>query len=118
MSEAEELLAYQLKAVGILFQREVRFAPPRRWRADFIIDYHMVDDIYPIPVACHCSEATKVLIEVDGGTWTSSRHTTGAGYRADLEKLNKATELGYRVLRYLPEQVESGEALAQIEKLL
>ena len=113
MSEAEELLAYQLRAVNIPFEREVQFAKPRKWRADFVID-PCSDGGGPKDHKDHA----WLLIEIDGGTWTSSRHTSGAGYRADLEKLNKATELGYRILRFLPEHVTSGEALAQIEKVL
>ena len=110
MSNAEELLAFQLKAVGIPFEREVQFAKPRRWRADFILD--------------HCghphsfSDSCRFLIEVDGGAFAGGRHTSGAGFRADIEKLNAATLAGYRVLRFLPEHVESGVALATIEQAL
>ena len=35
MSNAELLLATQLDQAGIPYVREFRFAPPRRWRADF-----------------------------------------------------------------------------------
>ena len=110
MSEAEDLLAFQLKAVGIPYEREVVFAPPRKFRADFILD--------------HCGhghsfgDCCRFLIEVDGGTWSTSRHTTGTGFQRDAEKLNRAAELGYRVLRYTPSMVEDGSALAQIERCL
>ena len=112
MSEAEEELHWQLIALKIPHEREVLFAPPRKWRADFVITKPLSESFHDRFVEA------PLLIEVDGGAFSGGRHTSGAGYRADLEKLNKATELGYRVLRYLPEQVESGEALAQIEKLL
>ena len=105
MSDAEELLAYQLRAVGIAFDREVQFARPRRWRADFIAFRHL-------------NPGPRVLVEVDGGTWAGGRHTTGSGFAADCEKLNEAVLLGYRVLRVTPAMVESGAALALIERAL
>ena len=129
MSDAEEALAFQLRAVGIPFDREVRFAPPRRWRADFQIS-STHDPEYLCPNCCtpwkcngpHIPEAgyggAPVLIEVDGGTWVAGRHTTGSGFAVDCEKLNEATVLGYRVLRFTPAMVESGQALATIERAL
>jgi hypothetical protein len=115
MSEAEELLAFQLKAVGIPHEREVAFAKPRRWRADFVVPDEELDCPY-----CHEYNAARppLLIEIDGGAFAGGRHTSGAGFRNDLEKLNAATLAGYRVLRFLPEQVESGVALQTIEKAL
>ena len=103
MSDAEETLAFQLRAVGIAFKREWVFAPPRKWRADFLL----VD-----------GDFESVLIEVDGGSWIAGRHTSGAGFAADCEKLNEAAILGYRVLRFTSEMVESGVALATIERAL
>ena len=99
MSDAEEALAFQFRAVGIECLREYVFAPPRRWRADFMI-------------------GRDLLIEVDGGTWAGGRHTTGAGFAADCEKLNEATILGYRVLRVTPSMVDDGSALALVERAL
>jgi hypothetical protein len=109
MSAPEDLLAFQLKAVGIPFEREVSFAAPRRWRADFVIPAKC-----PYPAHGHA----PLLIEIDGGTWGTSRHTTGAGFQRDAEKLNAAVLLGYRPLRFTPEMVESGVALQTIEKAL
>ncbi len=63
---------------------EYKFHPTRKWRAD-----------YAIPSA-------KLLIEIDGGAWSGGRHTRGAGFVKDMEKLNAAACLGYRVLRYQP----------------
>jgi hypothetical protein len=107
MSAPEDLLAFQLRAVGAEFSREVVFAAPRKWRADFILqppDGAMV--------------ATRILVEVDGGSWIAGRHTSGSGFAADCEKLNEAAILGYRCLRFTPEMVESGVALATIERAL
>ncbi len=99
-SEPEELLAWQLKAVGIPFEREFRFAPPRKWRADFRIPHHV---------------ARYFLVEVDGGSWTGGRHSSGAGFEKDCEKQSAAAIAGYRVIRCTPGQVESGECLLWIE---
>lgn len=109
MSAAEDLLAYQLKAVGIPFEREVVFAAPRKWRADFVVHTASVRNL---------GDWAPLLIEIDGATWTGGRHVTGAGVERDCEKANAATLLGYRLLRFVPHQVESGVALHTIEKAL
>jgi len=99
MSDAEETLAFQLRAVGIPFEREVVFAPPRRWRFDFTI-------------------GDFLAVEIDGGAFSGGRHTTGDGFRRDLEKANAAVLAGWRVLHFLPEQVDNGSALALVERAL
>lgn len=63
---------------------EYRFHPSRMWRADFAIP------------------SAKILIEIDGGVWSGGRHTRGSGFVGDMEKLNAAAVLGYRVLRFQP----------------
>ncbi len=68
---------------------EHRFAPPRRWRFDWAF------------------VSQRVALEVEGGVFRKSRHTSGTGFRNDLEKYNEATAQGWRVLRVLPEQLES-----------
>ena len=62
-------------------EAEFRFHPVRRWRFDYA---------WP---------ASLIALELDGGTWTRGRHTRGAGYRGDCEKLNAATSMGWRVFR-------------------
>lgn len=66
---------------------EYRFHPHRKWRADYAWPMH------------------RVIVEIDGGAWSGGRHTRGAGFVADLEKLNAAALLGYAVLRYTPQQL-------------
>lgn len=80
--------------------KEYRFAPDRRFKAD-----------YALP-------QVKVLIEVEGGVFTSGRHTRGAGYISDLEKYNLAALLGFRVYRFTPEQVIKGEAMSFLRKAM
>lgn len=81
MSQHEEIFAAILKAQKIPFEREYRFAPPRRFRADFAL----LDQ--------------KILIEIEGAIYTGGRHTRGKGYENDCEKYNIAASRGYIVYR-------------------
>ena len=58
--------------------REFRFHPRRLWRFDFA---------WP---------AIKLAVEIDG----RGRHQSFTGFKGDLEKLNEAVRLGWRVLRF------------------
>lgn len=60
----------------------------------------------------------NIAVEVEGGTWGVSRHTTGAGYAKDLEKYNRLSIMGYTVLRYTTEQVTKGLAIQEIINVL
>jgi len=99
-SAAEELLALQLRAAGIAFVREYRFAALacggtgkglrerlkqaglKDWRLDFALpDY-------------------ALAIEIEGGAWTNGRHTR--------------MRLGYNLYRCDPAMVKSGQALNTI----
>ena len=99
-SVGESELVIQLKALKIEFEREFKFHPKRKWRADF----HLVEKM--------------ILVEVEGGIWSGGRHTRGKGYLGDMEKYNAATVMGYRVIRFSTEQVKSGLAIEQIEKMV
>ena len=105
-SIAELTLAAQLEQAGIPFEREYRFAPPRRWRADFAIVHEAYAMDHPF------------LIEVDGGGFIAGRHTRGTGFENDAEKASAAAILGYRVIRATPRQVEDGRALGWIQLAL
>ena len=99
-SEGEVILATALRALNIEFDQEFKFHPSRMWRADF----HL--------------KGKKILVEVEGGIWSNGRHTRGKGYLGDLEKYNEATMMGYQVIRFSTEQVKSGLAIQQIEKMV
>jgi very-short-patch-repair endonuclease len=99
-SKGEEALAAQLQAAGVSFEREQLLIPGRRFRFDFVIT------------------GSDLVIEVEGGTWSGGRHTSGVGFRSDCFKYNKALELGYRVLRYTTDMVTKGEAIAQVMDIL
>ena len=62
--------------------REHRFHPKRMWRFDFAWPEY------------------KLAVEIDGGTFIGGRHNQGIQFSKDCEKLNAATLLGWRVLRY------------------
>jgi len=72
-------------------------APARKWRADY------------------CWPHQLVIVEIDGAIWSQGRHTRGSGFIKDMEKLNAAALLGFRVLRYGPKQM--GECLRDLRRM-
>ena len=101
MSDLEELLAFQLRVAKLPApEREYRFAPPRRFRADFAWPDH------------------KLLVEVDGATWSQGRHARGSGIERDAEKYSLAAVHGWRVVRVTRAMVEDGHALGLIEQAM
>jgi very-short-patch-repair endonuclease len=81
---------------------EWRFHPTRRWRFDWA---------WP---------DRKLALEIDGGLWQpgGGRHNRGVGYVKDLEKLNEATILGWRVLRVQPQDMTSGRGADLVARAL
>ena len=79
-------------AQGPPLEREFRFHPTRKWRADFA---HL---------------ESRSLIEVEGGIFmrAGGRHTRGSGYASDAEKYLEAALAGWRVLRLTERQLEIG----------
>jgi hypothetical protein len=96
-----KLLEFQLKAVGIKFEREYKFCPGRRWRADFYIK-------------------PMILVEFEGLTRPDekSRHTTNQGYTEDCEKYDEANILRFNVLRFTQKHIRSGYAIDTIRRLM
>lgn len=82
--------------------REHRFAPPRRWRFDFA---------WP---------GDRLAVEIEGGSFVRGRHQRPSGYRADCEKYNAATALGWRVLRYTDQDLRDrpAEVIEQVVRVL
>lgn len=92
----ERFLKLWRLAGGPELEREYRFDPKRRWRADFA---HL---------------RTRCLIEVEGGIWVNGRHNRAAGFNADLEKYLEAGLAGWRVFRLGPDQIQ----FAHVERLV
>lgn len=69
------------------FEQEYRFHPERKWRFDLAWPGH------------------KVAVECDGMVWQAGggRHNTDA----DREKINTASLMGWRVLRFSGKQIKS-----------
>jgi very-short-patch-repair endonuclease len=105
-SALEETLAFQLKAAGLPeFEREYRFCPDRRYRADFAW-----------PDRC-------LLVECEGGVfarrgWGGGWHQSIAGYLDDCRKYSLAALSGYWVLRYTSREIEGQVAIREIEAAL
>jgi very-short-patch-repair endonuclease len=83
---------------------ECSFCPGRRWRFDF------------------AHQASKVAIEIEGGTWSGGRHTRGAGFESDCDKYNVAALLGWTVFRLTPgminiKRLEGIARFIQVRKL-
>lgn len=95
-------MAVHLRASGLEFDREFRFHPTRKWRADFRIG--------------------DLLIEVDGGNRMAVHSKAGPVAvgrhvsEGDYEKMAHAAILGYRVIRVTPAQVRKGLAIKWIEE--
>lgn len=116
-SSPEEDLARQISDAKLPeANRQYRFHPGRRWKADFV-----------------WLGPRRVLVEVDGGVWKANkdakrceyckeyprgRHLRPEGYENDIDKLNEAALLGYLVLRFTSNQVRAGVALPVITRAL
>jgi hypothetical protein len=68
---------------------EYTWHPTRKYRADYAMPMH------------------RVLIEVDGGLFVNGGHSRGAARLHDMAKDRAATLLGWRTLRYAPEEFDS-----------
>ena len=95
-NEAEELLAIHLCELGVVFERNYVFAPPRKWELDFYLP------------------AYKLAIEIQGGTWANGRHSRGKGYEEDCAKARECIWQGIKLLPYTTHEVLSGMAKREI----
>ena len=90
----------QLVPVNGGWTSEYQFADGRKWRFDLAA-------IDPM-----------IAIEIEGGSYSSGRHTRGTGFRGDMEKYNAAVLYGWRLLRYTPQQMQAAEFLHDVQQLL
>jgi len=102
MTTAERIFRAALTQAGLPQpMAEHRFAAPRRrWRFDY------------------SWAAERVALEVDGGIWTRGRHVRGRGALGDMEKLNEAAILGWRVLRVTPRQLPQQATMQLLRRAL
>lgn len=99
--ELERHFAFQLDALGIPYDREVRLVRGRNFRYDFVF----------------C--AAQLVVEVDGGTWSGGRHTRGAGFAQDCEKAALARiHGGWCTLHVTADQVKDGRAAKWVEEIV
>jgi very-short-patch-repair endonuclease len=103
MSKLEDLLLFQIRAMGLPEpEREYRAIKGRMFRFDF----------------AWTEPNHKLLVEVNGGTYTQGAHSTGQGIARDYEKANLAQLAGWRVLTFDCKAVKSGEAVEVIRQAL
>lgn len=86
--------------LGIEPIAEYRFHKSRKWRFDYaFVEY-------------------KVAVEIEGGIWTQGRHIRPYGFKADMEKYNAATALGWRVFRFTPFEITNTKTLQLLKMVL
>lgn len=105
MSELEETFHGQLRYAELLdgLVREHRFAKEigRQWRFDFAWPEH------------------KIAVELQGGIFRyDPSHTSVARMKGEMEKLNAAALMGWRVFTFHTDDVDDGIALNQVEQAL
>ena len=94
-------MLFQIKSVGLVEPvPELKFDSERKWRFDFA---------WP---------DKKTALEIEGGIFNKGRHIRPQGFLKDLEKYNRATELGWKLYRVTPQMVSNGEAIALLERVL
>lgn len=96
-SELEELFAAQLTQAGeTTYERECK-EPYRRATAE---------NPRSRPRADFCWSREKVVVEVEGGTWSGGKHTRGAGFSKNARKHNFAALDNWTVLRVTSEMIK------------
>lgn len=90
--------SYGIKGVSSehIFAKELG----RKWRFDFAIIEH------------------KIAIEIEGGVWIAGRHNRGSGFIKDMEKYNTAAMLGWRILRFTPQQINQENTYLMIKQTI
>lgn len=79
---------------------EYRFHPVRKWRLDFA---------WP---------DAKLGLEVEGGVWSRGKHGRGSGIVKDMEKSNALACCGWRLLRVVPNDLETLDTVHLVREAL
>lgn len=82
------------------WQTEYKFHPDRKWRFDF------------------ANSDSKIAVEVNGGQWAKSGHSTGRGLQRDAEKLNAAQGMGWKVYVLTTSMLHKRVAAENVRKIL
>jgi hypothetical protein len=105
-SERGGIIRYDPRIVTAWFKEhglnavpEYQFAPPRKWRFDFAFE-------------------NRVALEVQGGIFSGGRHTRGAALLKEMEKLNTAAKMGWRVLYCIPQNLCFMETVDMVKEAL
>lgn len=80
---------------------EYGFHPARRWEFDWVFQDG-------------CGK--NIAVEVEGGIWSKGRHVRGKGFKSDMEKYNEAAILGWKILRFTPQEITSGVFLDTLKR--
>ena len=100
-SALENLFAMQLDSAGLTqYVREYQAIPGRKFRFDFAF------------------LKERLLVEINGGTYSRGAHARPLGIKRDYEKGNLAVQFGWRVLQFDADMVKSGQALEFTERML
>lgn len=118
LSPEQALLLEQLRGKGYAALPEVRFHHERKWRIDVAVCRAVALRGLDTWTDVLQRQGAVVAVEIHGGVFSRGRHVRGLGFVKDMEKENAMTELGLKVLKFTPQQVRTGEALAQIERCL
>lgn len=65
-----------------------------------------------------CWPNQRVCVEIQGGVWIKSGHTTGTGIERDCLKASMAAALGWRCLPITKAMIEDGSAVRLIAQAL
>lgn len=117
VSKPEEMLALQLKAAKIAFERQFKPFEHRKFAFDFVCGWGLDFPLIAI-YGCAVPSSYVILVDVQGGVWIKGGHTTGTGITRDCEKYSLAAIAGYRVILCTPAQIKKGLALKWIEEAL
>lgn len=100
-SALEAELALQIRALELPEPiREYQAIKGRKFRFDFAWLEH------------------RLLVEVNGGTYTKGAHSTGQGIARDYEKIRLGQDCGWKVYPFDGKAIKSGEAVEIIRQAL